>query len=172
MLSGAVEFDLFEVEALFFDCWAEQICNPIFLRHAANVTRALWQDKVMPKRQSGSSLMFVGAILLGIAISAVVMVVTGTRLDRDVSPDHASPEEVQRQELAAHTQMIADHGGDFAVFGEEWTNALGGVWVPWPDGAPEDYTNPPTPNPSFTDANEALVELSVSALSEIGRAHV
>ena len=119
----------------------------------------------MPKRRSGSSLMFIGAILLGIAIFAVVMVVTGTRLDRDVSPDQASPEEVQRQELAAHTQMIADQGGDFAVFGEEWTNALGGVWVPWPDGAPEDYTNPPTPNPSFTDANEALMELSVSALS-------
>ncbi len=119
----------------------------------------------MPQRRSGSTLIFIGALLLGIAIFALVMVVMGTRLEKDVSPAPATPQEIERQNLAVRTQAIADDGGELAVFGEEWTNALGGVWIPWPDGAPEDYTNPPLPDPGPADVHEAMLELSESALS-------
>lgn len=123
----------------------------------------------MPQRRSGSTLMFIGALLLGIAIFALVMVVMGARLEKDVSPAPASTQEVERQELAARTQQIADDDGDVADYGEEWTNALGGVWVPWPDGAPEDYTNPPLPDLPAGDTNSALLELSATALgSDLG----
>ncbi|VEI12664.1 hypothetical protein [Trueperella bialowiezensis] len=122
----------------------------------------------MSKRESGSTLVFAGSLLLGVAIFALVMVVMGTRLDKDVSPEPASEQENERQEIAALAQVISDDA-ELGDYGQAWLDALGGVWVPWPDGAPEGYTNPPTPVPAATDAPAALDQLASTALnSDLG----
>ncbi|MDP9806960.1 hypothetical protein J2S70_001542 [Trueperella bonasi] len=123
----------------------------------------------MAQRRTGSTLIFIGTLLLGIALFALVMIVMGIRLEKDVSPREPSPQDVERQQLAARAQEIAHSGGDYASFGEDWTTALGGVWIPWPDGAPDGYTNPPIPENSFDDVHSALLELSEATLnSDLG----
>ncbi|WP_406717064.1 hypothetical protein QEV01_09575 [Trueperella pyogenes] len=118
----------------------------------------------MAQRHTGSTLAFFGALVLGIATFALVMVVMGTRLDADVSPDPASSVEVERQNLAERSDAIA-HSADsrIAAVSSTWTRALGGVWVPWPDGAPEGHTNPPPYTPG-SDVHAELRELSARAL--------
>ncbi|KTF04763.1 hypothetical protein AQZ59_00063 [Trueperella bernardiae] len=116
----------------------------------------------MAHRQ-GSTLAFIGTLLLGIALFALVMVVMGAHLDRDVSPAPASDAEVERQMLAARATAISDDPA-FADVAAHWAEALGGVWVPWPDGAPEGYTNPVEPYVAGSDTHAELLELSRAAL--------
>lgn len=93
-----------------------------------------------------------------------MMAVMGTRLDRDFSPAPPSSIEVERQELASLTHAISQTTDAASQPAKEWTKALGGVWVPWPQGAPEGYTNPPTPQASVTDVRTSLRALSDQAL--------
>lgn len=116
----------------------------------------------MAHRQ-GSTLAFSGALLLSVAIFALVMVVMGARLDRDVSPAPASEAEVARQGLAGRAAAIAKDA-EFAEAAGQWTEALGGVWVPWPEGAPEGYANPSAPYTASSDVHKELIELSKAAL--------
>ncbi|QOQ39070.1 hypothetical protein [Trueperella pecoris] len=119
----------------------------------------------MAQRRSGSTFTFVGALLLGAAIFALVMVVMGTRLDRDFSPAPATSLEVERQDIAALAHSVS-HANDaeLAAFGTAWSQALGGVWVSWPSGAPAGYTNPPTPSVPAGEVHETLRQLADRAL--------
>lgn len=109
-----------------------------------------------------SRLKFIGLVLVGIAIFALVLVLMGTRLDnQDVTPSPASSAEQTRQEFAVTAAQIESSARtlghtDLANDAGQWGSELGGVWVPWPDGAPEGHTNPPLQTvPVATDAELA-----------------
>lgn len=116
--------------------------------------------------QHRSKWTFVGALLLGIAVFALVLQVTGTRLDRTATPKEPSAQEVTRQQLAVAAQEISEiSDDDVSAAASAWEQTLGGVWVPWPNGAPEGATNPPLPTTSPTDPAAALEDFSKAALA-------
>lgn len=126
------------------------------------------------KRGLGSTLTFLGFLILAVGLFALVMVVMGTRLDnQDVAPPPASPAEVERQDLAESAVRIAELGNDLgaddasaqqaASHASAWSDAFGDIWVPWPAGAPSGYTNPPV----ATTASDRTPQGLISELDEL-----
>ncbi|WP_216381411.1 hypothetical protein [Arcanobacterium phocae] len=128
-----------------------------------------------------SWLSFVGLSLIAIAIFALVLVVMGTRWEHmSLDPAKPTPTEQARQNTAvtiARTHTLAQELqndaleptiaaiiGDVATASDQWLTSLGDVWVPWPDGAPEGYSNPEldlTPKEVTVDAlRNELIQLS------------
>lgn len=112
-----------------------------------------------------SALKYTGAAIVGVAIFAGAIVAMGGRFeDADLTPETPSAEETARQDLAvqAHqittaSQALLDSSPDstrLATLHEtasQYEDQLGGVWVPWPSGAPSGYTNPPLATDSPAD---------------------
>lgn len=148
-----------------------------------------WQDCLMVSdsgapRSSVNTLRFFGAVLIAIAIFAGFLVTLGVRPDRNgVSIPTMDAVEQARQDMAVSVARMDDGvaglvaaNPDVVAYTESATalalyeDALGGVWVPWPDGAPEGRTNPPidTAAPATFDDTalvNGLVELSDQALA-------
>lgn len=121
------------------------------------------------KSSVGSNLMFVGVLVLAMAIFAIVMLAMGTRLDnQDPEPEPASAEETARQDAAVAISRIQYGATSLGPANEEalaaatdavaWLEAVGGVWIPWPEGAPEGYTNPPLDLEPSEVSPEALAQ--------------
>ncbi|MDD7466183.1 MAG: hypothetical protein PUK59_08195 [Actinomycetaceae bacterium] len=122
-----------------------------------------------------------GAVLMGL----------GARLEHpDLTPAQPSSAEQERQHLAILAQRIANGAATtsattsaaasatastasdsplnstLAADAEEWVTKLGGVWIPWPQGAPDGYSNPQldlTGISSLADLSAALWEFSEAA---------
>lgn len=122
-----------------------------------------------PKKASGWK--FTIGALLGVAMFAGVLFALGVRLEhQDLTPPAASPEEVARQALAEQATRIKNSALQLAKTepGNEslreisdaaasYADALGGVWIPWPDGAPSGYTNPPVATAAAENSNAAAL---------------
>ncbi|MFT0847834.1 hypothetical protein VR010_08775 [Actinomycetaceae bacterium L2_0104] len=131
---------------------------------------------------------FAAGVILGVAIFVGILVAIGARPEhQDLTPPEASEQETTRQALAeqavriersaqqlqedeenASLQSVAEAA---SIYAED----LGGVWVPWPDGAPTGYTNPPLETEPPVDLTgtalvEELVSFSESARSAIDSA--
>ncbi|MCI5826070.1 MAG: hypothetical protein MR006_05345 [Arcanobacterium sp.] len=83
----------------------------------------------------------------------------------DLSPAAPTAPEQERQSLAILAQRIAASGSaapadpSLATAAHEWAADLGGVWVPWPKGAPEGYSNPTLNLTAFTGPQELSTAL-------------
>lgn len=93
------------------------------------------------------------------------MIVIGVRLDTGPTlPDPPSAAEEARQNAAASYSVLADAAEDddtytdIAQMARSHEDAVGGVWVPWPEGAPDGATNPPAPQADSADVTELLDE--------------
>ncbi|MDY5584291.1 MAG: hypothetical protein SPG61_00675, partial [Arcanobacterium sp.] len=82
------------------------------------------------------------------AILAILLISMEVRWEKpDLTPATPSAFEDQRQNLAITATQI-EHAAntlklsDLANTAQTWVTELNGVWVPWPDGAPEGYKNP------------------------------
>jgi hypothetical protein len=129
------------------------------------------------------ALRFAGAVILAIVVFAGFLVALGVRLDnQDLTPTEATTSETQRQELAvtaakiSHTAQALASGKSSGLYSsvghaaELYLDALGGVWIPWPSGAPSGYTNPPLATSAPSDATgvalvTSLTDFSADALS-------
>lgn len=130
------------------------------------------------------TLRFVGAVILSLGIFAGFMVALGTRFDRQVvAVPTASAQEQTRQELAIAATRIARSAASLSADSPEnavltqvvssansYAENLGGVWIPWPSGAPEGQTNPPVATDAPRDASavalvDELLTLSTDSLS-------
>ena len=126
-------------------------------------------------RKGGSAWKFVGGVVLGLTIFAGVMVSLGVRWENaDLSPETPSELEVTRQSLAeqaarlnasAHALLATKADPTVELVGtsaERYLDLLGGVWIPWPSGAPSGYTNPPlaTSAPEGVTTNTLTEELT------------
>ncbi|MFP7706977.1 hypothetical protein [Trueperella sp. LYQ141] len=120
----------------------------------------------MPLSTHASTLRFIGSLVIGIGIFALVMVITGTHISHDPEVPTLDSSEEARQELAVHAQQIADMSdGNMHSTATEWVSALGGVWVPWPQGAPEGQANPQLPTASYSTLPAALSSFANEALT-------
>ncbi|MEZ7898994.1 MAG: hypothetical protein QMB98_09310 [Flaviflexus sp.] len=129
----------------------------------------------MTNREGLSKPAFALAVAIGIAIFVLAMVVFGTRLDSGPEePPAASADEVARQDAAIAYEHVAEVAGsqgneELATMASEHLEAVGGIWLPWPDGAPEGATNPPIPAVSSADLTDLLatsIEATRVALEE------
>lgn len=118
----------------------------------------------MTNRKGLSTPAFALSVAIGIAIFILAMVIFGTRFDSGPNePLPASADEVARQDAAyAYRDLYeaATAGGEdystVATMASDHLDAIGDVWVPWPDEVPEGATNPPAPEPVSTDVRELL----------------
>lgn len=127
---------------------------------------------------------FFGLSALAVALMVLAFVFAGVRFDTGAKdPAAPSSQERKRQALAEKSSRISDAAKRLAtnspssnVFARISTTAahyatsLGGVWRPWPKGAPSGRTNPPVSisAPDSTDAaglSRMLGELSNEAAS-------
>ena len=132
---------------------------------------------------------FAAGAILGIAIFIGVLVAIGARLEhQDLTPPQASEQESARQALAEQAVRIERSAQQLQQDGEEdgslqaiadtasvYAEDLGGVWVPWPGGAPTGYTNPPLETEPAADITgaalvEELISFSESAESAVDSA--
>lgn len=96
-----------------------------------------------------SRIKFGGFALLTVFIFTTFMYFAGTRLENpDLTPAPASSAEELRQSLAIDSRKIASAAQnleqtELAKAANNWEKELGGIWVPWPKGAPSGYQNPP-----------------------------
>ncbi|MDN6486194.1 MAG: hypothetical protein L0K34_01700 [Ancrocorticia sp.] len=140
-------------------------------------------------QEKGSTLRFIVGVLIGIAIFAGAIVAMGGRWENvDLTPEEPTAEESARQSLAVEARNISDsaqHLLDSSPDSMElaaihdtasaYVEQLGGVWVPWPSGAPSGYTNPPLETAAPAEASgdqllTALEEFSDSALATMDSA--
>ncbi len=89
----------------------------------------------------------VTAVAWVLAIIGILIAIGAHPTHVDLSPAPASTAEQQRQDVAVLATRIAastraHHNEELATQAEQWAQAAGGVWVPWPSGAPSGYTNP------------------------------
>jgi len=119
----------------------------------------------MTRRAGLSWPVFSLSAAIGIAIFILAMIVIGTRLDTGPTlPDEPSAAEQVRQDAASAYSLLADaaeNDPDYLAIGtmaRAHEDAVGGVWIPWPEGAPEDATNPPAPHSDSTDVIDLLGE--------------
>ncbi|QRV02714.1 hypothetical protein JTE88_02960 [Arcanobacterium phocisimile] len=120
-----------------------------------------------------SWLLFVSIAITACAIFVLTLVVMGTRLEnQSVAPKPPSASEIERQDIAvsiAQTRATAQELqaanqdpalqpllGELVSASETWLDHVGGVWIPWPQGAPEGYENP--------ELDLSAPEVSISAL--------
>lgn len=135
------------------------------------------------KRSSlGSSLMFTGMLVLGIGLFSLIMYLFGARLDnQDPAAEPPTSAEVQRQAISVDISRIRnlaealatdDLAGPSALArsaseaATQWLTETGDVWVPWPNGAPQGYTNPPLDTEPTTVSVSALAE-ELTSLSDV-----
>ena len=130
-----------------------------------------------------STLKFIGGTLVGIAVLGGTIFAMGGRPENvDLSPETPSAEESARQALAVQAHQIAvssdallDDVPDSEALTQirdvatSYEQQLGGVWVPWPSGAPSGYTNPALDTDAPADVSsesllEALQDFSQSTL--------
>ncbi|MGC5626762.1 hypothetical protein ACPYO6_00765 [Georgenia sp. Z1344] len=133
----------------------------------------------LPRRRSVRAL-------AAIAVAGVALAGCSIRIDSDPEPPPAATATQQwRQDVAVETAglaeaartLAADPSTDPAVAEavegvaadlDAQVEALGGVWVAWPDGPPEGQTNAPLPEaPVVADVTELRGLLSASADSTI-----
>lgn len=127
--------------------------------------------------------MYTGMVTLGVALLTVVLLAMGVRFNiDDPAPEPASAAEVSRQEAAITISRIystasslgpADElASAIAIDATQWLETLGGVWIPWPQGAPEGYANPDidldSPDVSREGLAQQLTELSTSLVAQTG----
>lgn len=110
------------------------------------------------------------ALLLALSLFSVFLFFIGTRLEHpDLTPAKPSSAETTRQDLAIESARIAAAAQnlgftDLSATATGWEQTLGGVWVPWPEGAPEGYTNPELDlSASSTDNAALLVQIRTFA---------
>lgn len=107
----------------------------------------MWQDYFMSKNLS-AALIFSGSLILGIALFVVLLIAMGARPENvDLNAPPATSAEVQRQDAATAAHRVnkaaqAEGQMALAAAAAAWEMQLGGVWIPWPDGAPDGYENP------------------------------
>ncbi|USR79967.1 hypothetical protein [Arcanobacterium pinnipediorum] len=106
-----------------------------------------------------SWLLFISTIVTVCAVFILILVVMGTRLENtSVAPQTPSAAEEERQDIAvsiarvhATAQELQTSNPDatstailtqLIPASQAWLERIGGVWVPWPDGAPQGYENP------------------------------
>ncbi|QJC21570.1 hypothetical protein [Arcanobacterium buesumense] len=139
----------------------------------------------MAKRSSHSRsalaswLSFIGIAIVGIAVFALSMVLMGARLEHvSVAPEPPSQAEKERQNSAVAIsrtqnlaqQLLADPKlvdnsetvTEISQASAQWLTAVGNVWIPWPDGAPEGYQNPTL---DLTATNISVEELHTELLA-------
>ncbi|WP_182173731.1 hypothetical protein [Flaviflexus equikiangi] len=121
----------------------------------------------MTRRAGLSPAAFLLSVAIGIAIFVLAMVVIGVRLDSGPpQPEPASVSEEARQDAATAYALLAEAAEganpDVASMARAHEEAVGGVWVPWPEGAPEGATNPPAPQSDTADVM-ILLERAVEA---------
>lgn len=135
-------------------------------------------DTQAPKR-GGSAWKFAGGMLLGVAAFVGVMVAIGVRWENaDLSPETPSELEVTRQNLAEQAARI-DTSADallakkadatvelVGTAAEHYLDMLGGVWVPWPSGAPSGYTNPPVATAAPDDVTSDVLTEELTSFSQ------
>lgn len=129
----------------------------------------------MTRRTGLSTPGFALSIAIGIAIFILAMVVVGTRIDTG-PPELPTPgaDEVHRQEAADSYYLLAEASdeaaagdtesdpSELASVASDHLDAVGGLWVPWPDGAPDGAENPPPPT-ATTDDLTVLLEDAITA---------
>ncbi|MGO1943857.1 MAG: hypothetical protein ACTH1Z_05585 [Ancrocorticia sp.] len=118
---------------------------------------------------------FIGGAFIGVAIFSGAIIAMGGQLENaDLTPDAPTAEQEARQNLAVQAHRIsassealladAPDSAELAAIHDvsvSYEEQLGGVWIPWPSGAPEGYTNPPlsTDPPAEIDEEALLAEL-------------
>ena len=141
------------------------------------------------RRVDATTVRFIGALILAIGVFAGFLVALGVRLDhQSVAAPTPSASEKARQDIAVAALRIENSAKALASAHPEVTSyadivtaaglyaeSVGGVWVPWPSGAPSGHTNPPlaTTAPSEIDAAKLTTELtnlSDTALAASGKA--
>lgn len=139
------------------------------------------------KRSSlGSSLMFTGMLVLGIGIFSLIMYLFGTRLDnQDPAAEPPTSAEIQRQAISVDISRIRNLAEALAnddlaepsalaqtvsEAATQWLTETGDVWVPWPNGAPQGYTNPPLDTEPTIVSVAALAE-ELTSLSDVAIAN-
>lgn len=119
-------------------------------------------------------IIFAG-ITLAFTIFFAILLSLGARPEHvDLTPEPASTAEQQRQSLAIAAQRIAasqnlsQQAAEAAKQAQTWLDQLGGVWVPWPQGAPEGYENPSPDTSAYSSLDQlrqAVWEFSTAVLS-------
>lgn len=107
------------------------------------------------------------AVLLA-ALLVGILAAIGVRFGSE-EPAPVPAAEAARQDLAVRATRLADGARQYdgetyaqvASHAAEFSNALGGVWEPWPTGAPAGTTNPPLPT---SGADLSTQELAAQAL--------
>lgn len=133
-----------------------------------------WQNWLMTSRR----LVFGLSALLAVLLIGL-LIASGVRFDnQDVDPAPASSQERKRQALAEKSTLIADAAKRLSaaspnskVFARvenaaaAYASALGGVWRPWPNGAPSGRTNPPVSTSAPANADASFLVLKLGELS-------
>ena len=90
--------------------------------------------------------MCLAALVAALGTTLLHLGVRAENVDLNAPP--ATAAEQARQDLAIKAHRIAASAElstsdtTLAESAQAWEKALGGVWVPWPEGAPEGYANP------------------------------
>lgn len=135
---------------------------------AAHKSLSLWR-----------SLMNWGIIFASIiaffTVFFAILISLGARSEyADLTPKPASAAEQERQNLAIVAQRIAAsqnlslQAAEVAKQAQIWLEHLGGVWMPWPEGAPEGYENPSIDTSAYSSIDQlrqAVWNFSSLALS-------
>lgn len=110
---------------------------------------------------------FIIALLSSVALFGIFMYSIGLHSEHpDLTPPEPSAGEIQRQKTALSAHLISEIAKQhpqlsaLGAAGEAWEKAWGGVWVPWPEGAPAGYQNPELSlTPAATDIPALQSEL-------------
>ncbi|MDO5026104.1 MAG: hypothetical protein Q4E03_06270 [Trueperella sp.] len=114
-----------------------------------------------------AALIFSGSLILGIALFVILIIAMGARPENiDLSAPPATSSEEQRQAAATAAHRINQGAQTAGLTGlasaaDAWETKLGGVWIPWPDGAPAGYENPAvSTEPTGTGPEYLISELT------------
>ena len=110
---------------------------------------------------------FIISLLSSLALFGIFMYSIGLHNEHpDLTPPEPSAGEIQRQKTALSAHLISEIAKQhpqlsaLGAAGEAWEKAWGGVWVPWPEGAPAGYQNPELSlTPAATDIPALQSEL-------------
>ncbi|WP_073996163.1 hypothetical protein [Arcanobacterium urinimassiliense] len=110
---------------------------------------------------------FIISLLSSVALFGIFMYSIGLHSENpDLTPPEPSAGEIQRQKTALSAHLISEIAKQhpqlsaLGAAGEAWEKAWGGVWVPWPEGAPAGYQNPELSlTPAATDIPALQSEL-------------
>ncbi len=115
------------------------------------------------------------SIIAFFTVFFAILISLGARSEyADLTPKPASSAEQERQKLAIFAQRIAAsqdlslQAAEVAKQAQIWLDHLGGVWMPWPEGAPEGYENPPIDTSAYSSIDQlrqAVWNFSSIALS-------